>query len=141
MEYFYKILASDEVQKIMLNIVIAILSWIGLKISVLVSDKIKNEKVKNALQAVYGKVSAVVIDVYKSGSEDLKKKAKDGKFTPEEKAEWISNILAQVKLTKQAELNQLKLAGEDIEGTIKFYSELAWAEIKKKLSIGRSNFI
>ena len=134
MEYFWKILTSDEVQKIILNIIILpLISFVGLKISVFINEKIKNEKVAQAVTQLYQKVCAKVLDVYKSGSEDLKKKANDGTFTAEEKAEWKANIIGYVKLTAQSELNQLKLIGKDAEDIIKLHAETAWSDIKKKL--------
>jgi hypothetical protein len=134
MEYFWKIITSDEVQKIILNlIVLPLISFFGLKLSVFINEKIKNEKAREAVSQLYQKVCAKVLDIYKSGSEDLKKKANDGNFTAEEKAEWKNNIISHVKLTAQSELNQLKLIGKDAEDIIKLHAETAWSDIKKKL--------
>jgi hypothetical protein len=137
---FEKLLENEAVQAVLIAIIGAVLT-IGGKIIIAVLNElknyiggeIKNETLKNANQKVFDKISVFVMDCYKSGSEDLKQKIKDGKLTAEEKAEWKTNLLSYVKENSDKELKIIKDAGFEIDNTIKFYAELAFADIKKKL--------
>ncbi|MFH2013815.1 MAG: hypothetical protein ABIJ17_02485 [Patescibacteria group bacterium] len=132
MEWFWKLISSDEVQKLLLSAFLSIISFIGLKFSKFMNEKIKNEKIKDAFQKMYQKISAQVCDIYKSASDDFKNKAKNGDFTQAERKEWRENILNFTKLSCQAELNELKQVGYDSKEIILTHAELAWEEVKKK---------
>jgi len=132
MEWLIKLLGSEEMQKILLNMFCALLSFIGMLFSKYVIGKIRNEKIKEAFQRAYQKISAQVVDVYKSGSDDFKIKAKDGKFTEAERLEWRENMVNFAKLSCKAELNELKQVGYDSKEIILTHAEMAWEEVKKK---------
>jgi hypothetical protein len=134
-----KILSSEIVQWLLISLITAFIGIVGqLLLTILnyakkyLQSKAENQAVNNATGKLFDKVTAFVMDTYKSASEDLKAKIKDGKLTPEEKAEWKANLISHITLNSTSELNDLKFAGKDIENTIKMYAELAFADIKKK---------
>ncbi len=133
MEFFWKLMSSDEVQGMLFKLFMLTLTFIGLKVTQVINRLIKDHEINNAVHNLYTKINGKVLEIYKSSSDDFKEKAKDGNFTAEERKEWIENVNSYAKLTANAELQVLKGIGHDVDIIIRQTAENAWHEIKKKL--------
>lgn len=135
-----KLLQNEIVQSVLIALITALIAVLGKIIIAMlnglknyIDSKLKNENIKSANQKLFEKISIFVMDCYKSGSDDLKEKIKDGKLTADEKEEWKKNLLENIKSNSGKEIGILKEAGYEIEKTIKSYAEHAFSDIKKKL--------